>query len=93
MAIHRKILQRCISQWGISRRGLSIDPAVVAQVQHIFHHTTKDDAAISRELEAQGLHLTALQVKRLRLTQGWRRRTADDEQLAEQRAGTFEIVQ
>jgi|tagenome__1003787_1003787.scaffolds.fasta_scaffold20898812_2 hypothetical protein len=95
IAIDRKTLQRRISQWGIQRRGLSEDPDVAAQVDYLFHHTAKDDAEIASHLANQGLHLTARQVKSIRLAKGWRRRSANNnqEQKAEQRAATFEIVQ
>jgi len=64
IVVQRKTLQRRINQWGLPRRGLSIEPKAIEQVEYLFHYTTKDDAAIAADLNAQGLHLTALQVLR-----------------------------
>jgi hypothetical protein len=48
--------------------------------------------AIAVALNAQGLHLSAVQVQSLRLAQGWRRRTRDNTELANQKAETFTRV-
>src|SRR6266516_1577957 len=58
-----------------------------------FHTTTEDDSTIATKLGAQGLSISASQVKELRLRHGWRRRAGTDEQVKEQRADTFQMVQ
>src|SRR6266516_2870601 len=58
-----------------------------------FHTTTEDDSTIATKLGAQGLSISARQVKELRLQHGWRRRAGTDEQVKEQRADTFQMVQ
>jgi hypothetical protein len=83
---------RC-KEWGFSRRGATTDPAVLEQVHDRFHTTTEDDSTIATKLGAQGLSISARQVKELRLQHGWRRRAGTDEQVKEQRADTFQMVQ
>jgi hypothetical protein len=68
------------------------DPALLAAIESEFHTTHHDDGAIAQAITAQGLHTTERQVKRLRLTHGWRWRHRGDA-IAEARAETFARVQ
>jgi hypothetical protein len=95
IVINRKTLQRRIIQWGISRHGPAAHETAVASVENAFRYTTKDDTAIARDLNAQGIQSTARQVQNLRLGKGWLHKAAngDEEQKSEQRTATFDIVQ
>jgi len=62
----RILTARCKS-WGLSHRGAETDPAMMEQVYDRFHKTMEDDSTIATKLGAQGLLITARQVKRLRL--------------------------
>ena len=77
----------------VFRRDASTDLTFSTRVRDRFHTTTEDDSTIATTLSAEGSYISARQVKRLRLANGWRRRAANSEQMAEQLAETFETVQ
>lgn len=87
------ILKKRCKDCGFSRRDASTDLTILNRVRDRFHTTTEDDSTIATTLSAEGSHISARQVKRLRLASGWRRRAANSEQMAEQLAETFETVQ
>ena len=73
-------LKRRCKQWGISRRGLSTDPAVLDYINSQFHTTLDDDATIARGLNERGFPVTASTVKDMRLANGWRYNQVTTEQ-------------
>jgi hypothetical protein len=87
------ILKARCKEWGLNRRGDAANPDLLERLCHRFHTTTEDDSTLATKLGEEGLSITARQVKRLRLKHGWRRRAANDKQVADQRVETFEIVQ
>lgn len=93
VSITISILKNRCKDWGFSRRGASTDPTILNRVRDRFHTTTEDDSTIATTLSAEGSYVSARQVKRLRLANGWRRRAANSEQMAGQLTETFETVQ
>ena len=91
--IHRNTLSTRLLEWqGTSTQVPSIDATLVAEVDSAFHTTHHDDQTIADNIAASGIPTTHRQVKRIRLTQGWRRRGNTDDQLADSRAKTFALV-
>ena len=84
---------RCIA-WEASRRSrtATAEPALVSAIEAAFHTTQHDDETIARNITAQGIPTTRNQVKEVRLVNGWRRRSNDDEQAANSRSETFALV-
>jgi hypothetical protein len=70
-----KTLKRRCKEWGVTRQALTSDVAVIPQVEQQYLSTHASNEAIAATLNAQGLHLSAIQVQSLRLANGWRRRT------------------
>jgi hypothetical protein len=93
VTIAPRTLKRRCKEWGATRRATVSDAAVIAQVEEQYFSTHKDDEAIASALETQGLYISARQVRDIRMTNGWLRRTADATQIAEQRTETFARVQ
>jgi len=87
----RTLKRRC-KEWGVTRRALTSNDTAIAEVEQQYFSTHGSDEAIATTLNAQGLHLSAIQVRSLRLANGWRRRTVDDTELADQRTETFARV-
>jgi hypothetical protein len=58
---------------GVTHRNATEDPILVERVHDRFHTTTEDNPTIAANLCAEGLSISARQVKTLRLTEGWRR--------------------
>ena len=88
--IHRNTLYKRLQEWqGPSTQVPSLDATLVAEVDSAFHTTHHDDQTIAHNITASGIPTTHRQVKRIRLTQGWRRRGNTDDQLADSRAKTF----
>jgi hypothetical protein len=85
-------LRRRCKDWGTTRRALTSDAAVIAQVEELYFSTHKDDEAIASALHIQGLHTSARQVREIRMTNGWLHRAGDATQLAQQRTETFARV-
>jgi hypothetical protein len=74
------------------RSGVESDILAEA-INHIFHHTTLNDAAIAaRILVDHNLHTTARQVKRIRLKAGWLRASSGAKKAAK-RAETQQQVE
>jgi hypothetical protein len=91
--IHRNTLSTRLLEWqGTSTQVPSIDATLVAEVDSAFHTTHHDDQTIADNITAAGIPTKHRQVKRIRLTQGWRRRGDTDDQLADSRAKTFALV-
>jgi hypothetical protein len=67
---------------------MTSDLAAVAHIANEVHTTNHTDKRIASDLAARGHHISKRQVKAARLQQGWRRRAADCDQLAQQRART-----
>ena len=93
--IHRNTLSTRLQEWQWTPTQVqvpSIDATLVAEVDSAFHTTHHDDQTIADNIAASGIPTTHRQVKRIRLTQGWRRRGNTDDQLADSRAKTFALV-
>jgi hypothetical protein len=71
---------------------MTSDQAAVTHIANEIHTTNHTDGRIASDLAVQGLHISKRQVKAARLQQGWRRRAADSDQLAAQRARTYALV-
>ena len=65
---------------------MTSDLAAVAHIANEVHTTNHTDKRIASDLAARGHHISKRQAARLQ--QGWRRRAADCDQLAQQRART-----
>src|ERR1700731_4011317 len=61
VTITSKTLKRRCKEWGVTRRGLTSDATVIAQVEEQYFSTHASDEAIAATLNAQGLHLSAIQ--------------------------------
>ena len=61
-------------------------------ISSLFHTTTDNDTAIAQRLTAQGIPLSARQVKDARLLQGWRRRNNKEEQQQLHRQSTADMI-
>jgi hypothetical protein len=88
----RSLKRRC-KEGGYSRRGMTSDDSVVTHVANEFHTTNHTDETIANDLKARGIHVSNRQVKAARLQKGCRRRAANADQIAEQRARTFTLVE
>jgi hypothetical protein len=69
----RTLKRRCL-KWGVTRYGLTSDPTAIARIKLQYPHASDGDIAAT--LSSQGLHLSAFQVRSVRLANGWQRRTA-----------------
>jgi hypothetical protein len=85
-------LRRRCKEWGITRRGLSAEPAVVSHINTQFHTTFDDDKTIASQLNTLGYPTTASTVKDIRLANGWRHRQVTTEQKTEQWEQTYTLV-
>jgi len=94
-SISRRTLLRRLKRWNISTRSTTAgtDATLITAIRDEFHSTNSNDSTIAATLTTNGIPTTANQVQEVRLRHGWRRRAANDEQLAEQRAETFQMVQ
>jgi hypothetical protein len=91
--IHRNTLYKRLQEWqGPSTQVPSLDATLVAEVDSAFYTTHHNDQIIAHNITASGIPTTHRQVKRIRLTQGWRRRGNTDDQLADFRAKIFALV-
>ena len=75
--IHRNTLSTRLQEWQWTPTQVqvpSIDATLVAEVDSAFHTTHHDDQTIADNIAASGIPTTHRQVKRIRLTHGWRRR-------------------
>jgi hypothetical protein len=68
VTIAPRTLRRRCNEWGVTRRALTSDVAATAQVEQQYFSTHASDEAIAATLNAQGLHLSAIQVRRARTT-------------------------
>jgi hypothetical protein len=68
-----KTRKRRCKNWGATRRALASEAVVVAHVREQYSSTHKDDEAITRALNAQGLYISTRQVREVRMTNCWLR--------------------
>jgi hypothetical protein len=87
----RTLIRRC-KEWGISRRGVGDDPAVLDLINNQFHTTLDTDDKIATNLATFGYSLSARKVKDIRLANDWRHRQVNDEQKDEQWKETYSLV-
>lgn len=64
----------------------------MSAIQETFHATEQDDDTIAQNLTHQSISTSSRQVKRIRLENNWQRRVYDDDQLAQNRARTLDLV-
>src|SRR3954452_14338726 len=71
--ISKNTLSTRVVAWEASKRSRTADSnaALLAAIETEYHTTHHDDRAIAETIAAQGLHTTEMQVKRLRLANGW----------------------
>jgi hypothetical protein len=82
-----------VEPWKVTRYGLTLDQAVVNRIGEIYHTTGDSDTEIAQRLNTEGYNLSHWQVERVRWSQNWRRRAANDEQRLTQRTETFQRVE
>ena len=74
IAVTEKTLRRRLKEWGLFHREAALTPTTLESISSLFHTTTENDNDIAATLTAQGIPVSGRQVKRARLSQGWRRR-------------------
>jgi hypothetical protein len=90
--VTEKTLRRRLKEWGLFHREAVLTPTALESISFLFHTTTDNDDDIAATLTAQGIPISARQVQRARLSQGWRRRNRLAEQQEEQRRTTADAV-
>jgi hypothetical protein len=90
--VAKTTLKRRFKEWGLFHREAALTPTALESISFLFHTTTDNDDDIAATLTAQGIPISTRQVKRARLSQGWRRRNRLAEQQEEQRRTTTEAV-
>jgi hypothetical protein len=94
ITIASRTLKRRCQKWGVTRHGLTSNSTAIAHVKLQYLHASDRDIATT--LNSQGLHLSAIQVRSVRLANGWRRRTAKkarrQTRWAQSKAGMGELL-
>jgi hypothetical protein len=90
--VTKATLRHRLKEWGLFHREVALIPTTLESISSLFHTTTDNDDDIAATLTAQGMPISGRQVKRARLSQGWRRRNRLAEQQEEQRRTTAEAV-
>jgi hypothetical protein len=90
--VAERTLKLRFKEWGLTRRETALTPVALESISTLFHTTTDNDDDIARALVAQGIAVSGRQVKRTRLSQGWRRRNNLPTQQEEQRQSTADAV-
>jgi len=92
IVVTKRTLIRRLKKWDLFHREAALTPTALESISFLFHTTTDNDDDIAATLNAQGIPISGRQVKRARLSQGWRRRNRLAEQQEEQRRTTAEAV-
>jgi hypothetical protein len=93
ITVSQRTLERRISEWKVTRYGLTLNQDVIDRIGQIYHTTRDSDTEIAEHLNTDGYNLSHWQVQRVRWSQNWRRRAANDEQKLAQRTETFQRVE
>jgi hypothetical protein len=92
IVVTKPTLRRRLKEWGFLHREAALTPTAFESISSLFHTTTDNDDDIAVTLTAQSIPISGRQVKRARLSQGWRRRNRLAEQQEKQRRITAEVV-
>lgn len=94
IGISRNTLSRRLNEWNVNRysQTASVNATLVSAVKEVFHTTDQNNDTIAQNIINQGISTSSRQVKKVRLEHDWQRRAYNDDQLAQNRVTTLELV-